>query len=196
MFRLYRVRQSSIRCKYDYDEFSQNIWSQGIGLLLIDQDITLEPLIVGGGQEYGLRSGTLPLPLVVGFAKAIEMAVYNQKNNAEKLLLYRNNLLKGLLENNSGLLINGSIKQRLPHNLNLTVLDLNGAKFHKLLKSKIICSSGSACSNGEPSHVLLALGRSFREAESSIRLSIGLSTNSDDIKQAIHILTNTIKSLR
>ena len=169
---------------------------KGIGLLLIDQDITLEPLIVGGGQEYGLRSGTLPLPLVVGFAKAIEMAVFNQKNNAEKLLLCRNNLLKGLLENNSGLLINGSIKQRLPQNLNLTILDLNGAKFHKLLKSKIICSSGSACSNGEPSHVLLALGRSFKEAESSIRLSIGLSTNSQDIKKAIHILTNTIRSLR
>ena len=169
---------------------------KGIGLLLIDEEINLEPLIVGGGQEYGLRSGTLPLPLVVGFAKAIEIAVLNQKNNAEKLLFYRNNLLEGLLKNNSGLLINGSIEKRLPHNLNLTVLDLNGAKFHKLLKSKIICSSGSACSNGEPSHVLLALGRSFREAESSIRLSIGLSTNSDDIKQAIHILTNTIKSLR
>ncbi len=169
---------------------------KGIGLLLIDEEINLEPLIVGGGQEYGLRSGTIPLPLVVGFSKAIEIAVFNQKKNAEKLLLYRNNLLKGLLENNSGLLINGSIKQRLPHNLNLTVLDLNGAKFHKLLKSKIICSSGSACSNGKPSHVLLALGRSFKEAESSIRLSLGLSTNSKDIKQAINILTNTIKSLR
>jgi len=169
---------------------------KGIGLLLIDEEINLEPLIVGGGQEYGLRSGTLPLPLVVGFAKAIEIAVFNQKNNAEKLLLHRNTLLEGLLENNSGLLINGSIEKRLPHNLNLTVLDLNGAKFHKLLKSKIICSSGSACSNGEPSHVLLALGRSFKEAESSIRLSIGLSTNSKDIKQAIHILTNTIRSLR
>ena len=169
---------------------------KGIGLLLIDEEINLEPLIVGGGQEYGLRSGTLPLPLVVGFAKAIEIAVFNQKNNAEKLLLHRNTLLEGLLENNSGLLINGSIEKRLPHNLNLTVLDLNGAKFHKLLKSKIICSSGSACSNGEPSHVLLALGRSFKEAESSIRLSIGLSTSSKDIKQAIQILTNTIKSLR
>ncbi len=169
---------------------------KGIGLLLIDEAINLEPLIVGGGQEYGLRSGTLPLPLVVGFAKAIEIAVLNQEKNAEKLLLYRNNLLEGLLENNSGLLINGSIEKRLPHNLNLTVLDLNGAKFHKLLKSKIICSSGSACSNGEPSHVLLALGRSFKEAESSIRLSIGLSTNSKDIKQAINILTNTIRSLR
>ena len=169
---------------------------KGIGLLLIDEEINLEPLIVGGGQEYGLRSGTLPLPLVVGFAKAIEIAVFNQKINAEKLLLYRNNLLEGLLENNSGLLINGSLEKRLPHNLNLTVLDINGAKFHKLLKSKIICSSGSACSNGEPSHVLLALGRTFKEAESSIRLSIGLNTSSNDIKQAIQILTNTIKSLR
>ncbi len=169
---------------------------KGIGLLLIDEEINLEPLIVGGGQEYGLRSGTLPLPLVVGFAKAIEIAVFNQKNNAEKLLFYRNNLLEGLLKNNSGLLINGSIEKRLPHNLNLTVLDLNGAKFHKLLKSKIICSTGSACSNGQASHVLLALGRSIKEAESSIRLSIGLSTNSEDIKQAIHILTDTIRSLR
>ena len=87
-------------------------------------------------------------------------------------------------------------EKRLPHNLNLTVLDLNGAKFHKLLKSKIICSSGSACSNGEPSHVLLALGRSFKEAESSIRLSIGLRTYSIEIKEAIHILTDTITSLR
>ena len=169
---------------------------KGIGLLLIDEEINLEPLIVGGGQEYGFRSGTLPLPLVVGFAKAIEIAVFNQKNNAEKLLLHRNTLLKGLLENNSGLLINGSMEKRLPHNLNLTILDLNGTQFHKLLKSKIICSSGSACSNGEPSHVLRALGRSFKEAESSIRLSIGLNTNSKDINQAIHILTNAIKSLR
>ena len=78
----------------------------------------------------------------------------------------------------------------------MTILDLNGAKFHKLLKAQIICSSGSACSNGEPSHVLLALGRSFKEAESSIRLSIGLSTNSKDIKKSIQILTHTIKSLR
>ena len=97
---------------------------------------------------------------------------------------------------------NGNLKKKCNlfdvacNNLNLTVLDLNGAKFHKLLKSKIICSTGSACSNGEPSHVLLALGRSLKEAESSIRLSIGLSTNSQDIKKAIHILTNTIRSLR
>ena len=169
---------------------------KGIGLLVIDDYIDLQPLIFGGGQEYGFRSGTLPLPLIVGFTKAIEMTVFNQEKNAEKLLQYRNCLLQGLLENNSGLLINGSLERRLPHNLNLTVLNVNGAKFHKILKSKIICSSGSACSNGQPSHVLLAMGRSFKEAESSIRLSIGLNTNLQDIKQAIQIITDTIKLLR
>ena len=169
---------------------------KGIGLLLIDDHLDLQPLILGGGQEYGLRSGTSPLPLIVGFTKAIEIAVSNQKKNFEKLILHRNILLKGLLENNSGLLINGSLEKRLPHNLNLTALNLNGSKLHKLLKYKIICSSGSACSNGEPSHVLLALGRSFKEAESSIRLSIGLSTNLQDIKKATQIITETITSLR
>ena len=79
---------------------------------------------------------------------------------------------------------------------NLTVLDINGSKLHKSLKSKIICSSGSACSNGEPSHVLLALGRSFKEAEASFRLSIGLMTTTEDIEKSIQIITDTIKSLR
>ena len=169
---------------------------KGVGLLLIDSDIELQPLILGGGQEFGLRSGTLPLALIVGFTKAIEIAALNKKTNIEKFLFLRERLLQGLLQNNSGLKINGSMKKRLPHNLNLTILGVNGSKLHKHLKSKIICSSGSACSNGEPSHVLLALGRSFKEAESSIRLSIGLSTNSKDIKQAIQILTHTIKALR
>ena len=169
---------------------------KGIGILLIDRDIELQPLILGGGQEYGLRSGTIPIPLVVGIAKAIEISVLNQKKNIEKFLFHRNNLLEGLLENNSGLKINGSMKKRLPHNLNLTVIDVKGSKLHKSLKSKIICSSGSACSNGEPSHVLLALGRSFKEAEASLRLSIGLMTTKEDIEKAIQIITNSIRSLR
>ena len=115
---------------------------------MIDRDIDLQPLVLGGGQEFGLRSWTLPLPLIVVFTKAIEIAVLNQKKNTEKFTIHRDNLLKGLLVNNSGVEINGSMQQRLPHNLNLTVLDVNGSKLHKSLKSKIICSSGSACSNG------------------------------------------------
>ncbi len=169
---------------------------KGVGILLIDKDIELQPIILGGGQEFGLRSGTLPLPLIVGFTKAIEIAVLNQKKNIQKFLFHRDKLLKGLLDNNSGIEINGSMKERLPHNLNLTVLDINGSRLHKSLKSKIICSSGSACSNGEPSHVLLALGRSFKEAEASLRLSIGLMTTTEDIEKSIEIITDSIKLLR
>ena len=154
------------------------------------------PMILGGGQEFGFRSGTLPLPLIVGFTKAIEIALLNQTKNTEKFIFQRDKLLKGLLFNNSGLEINGSMKERLPHNLNLTVLNVNGSKLHKSLKSKIICSSGSACSNGQPSHVLRALGRTFKEAEASLRLSIGLMTTTEDIEKSIQIITDTIKSLR
>ncbi len=169
---------------------------KGVGLLIVDDDIQLDPLILGGGQEFGYRSGTIPLPLIIGFSKAIELSILNQEKNAKKLSSLRDLLMNGLLANNSNIYINGSISKRLPHNLNITVLDISGSKLHKSLKSKIVCSSGSACSNGEPSHVLKALGRSYKEAESSIRLSLGLSTTTEEIEKAILIITNTIMNLR
>ena len=169
---------------------------KGVGLLIIDKDISISPLLWGGGQEFGLRAGTIPLPLIVGFAKAIELAVQNQEKNIKKLIRHRDNLLKGLLKNNSALYINGSLINRLPHNLNITFLNVRGSLLHKHLKPQIICSSGSACSNGKPSHVLLALGRSFKEAESSIRLSIGLMTTSQEIDQAIITISAIVKELR
>ena len=169
---------------------------KGIGILVIDEEIELDPLLVGGGQEFGLRSGTIPLPLIVGFTKAIEIAIRNTKENAEKLAFHRDNLLKGLTENISLLEVNGSMYERLPHNLNITFPKVNGALLHKRLKPKIICSSGSACSNGKPSHVLLALGKSLKEAESSIRLSIGLMTSSDDIDTTISEISYLVKTIR
>jgi len=167
-----------------------------LGLLIIDKDLSLNPLIYGGGQESGLRAGTIPIPLIIGFAKAIELGLKNQVNNFKKLSLQRNNLLKGLLDNNSGIIINGSMNNRLPHNLNISISDVSGSLLHKKLKPKIVCSSGSACSSGEPSHVLRAIGRTVKEAESSIRLSIGLKTKSVEIDESIIIISEIIKSLR
>ena len=169
---------------------------KGVGLLIIDEDINLEPLLFGGGQEFGFRSGTIPLPLIIGFAKAIEIAIDNTEKNISKLRLLRNNLLKGILTVDNKVLINGSMDHRLPHNLNITFLDLSGSKLHKELKSKIICSSGSACSNGRPSHVLIALGRSLKESESTLRLSLGLPNTKDDINNAIEIIKNVVHSLK
>jgi len=169
---------------------------KGVGLLIIDEDINLEPLLFGGGQEFGLRSGTIPLPLIIGFTKAIEIAIDNTEKNISQLRLLRNNLLEGILAADKKVLINGSMNHRLPHNLNITFLDLSGSRLHKELKSKIICSSGSACSNGRPSHVLMALGRSLKESESSLRLSLGLKTTRDDINKAIDIIYNVVHALR
>jgi len=169
---------------------------KGVGLLIIDNDINLEPLFFGGGQEFGFRSGTIPLPLIIGFEKAIEIAIDNTEKNISKLCLLRNKLLQGILKADHKILINGSMNHRLPHNLNLTFLDLSGSKLHKQLKSKIICSSGSSCSNGRPSHVLMALGRTLKESESSLRLSLGIQTNNDDINNAIEIINSVVHALR
>ncbi len=169
---------------------------KGIGLLIIDEDIQLNPLFYGGGQEFGYRSGTIPLPLIIGFSKAIELAIKNQARNSIHLASLRDALMNGLLKNNSQILINGSMFHRLPHNLNLTVLDVNGSRFHKYIKHQIVCSSGSACSNGSLSHVLTSIGRSLKEAESSVRLSIGLTTTSDEIDKSITVITETINKLR
>ena len=169
---------------------------KGVGLLILDKDIALSPLLFGGGQEFGLRAGTIPLPLIIGFSKAIELGLRDQESNYKKLSLHRNNLLKGLMEKNSGLSINGSMIKRLPHNLNITISDVSGSQLHKKLKPKIVCSSGSACSNGQPSHVLRAIGRTFKEAEASIRLSIGIKTTSNEIDEAIIFISKVINSLR
>ena len=169
---------------------------KGIGLLIIDEDIQLNPIFYGGGQEFGYRSGTIPLPLIVGFSKAIELAIKNQARNSIHLSSLRDALMNGLLKKNSQILVNGSMFHRLPHNLNLTVLDVNGSKFHKYIKHQIVCSSGSACSNGRLSHVLTSIGRSLKEAESSVRLSIGLTTTSDEIDKSITVITETINKLR
>ena len=169
---------------------------KGVGLLLLDKDIQINPLFAGGGQEFGVRPGTVPLPLIVGFAKAIELAIKNQEENTKRLSNLRDFLLKGLLENNPEIYVNGSLEKRLPHNLNITIPKVRGSLLHKHLKPRIVCSSGSACSNGRPSHVLLALGKSQQEAESSIRLSIGLMTQTEEIEEAIVIISRIIREIR
>ena len=169
---------------------------KGVGLLMVDEDIQLNPLLYGGGQEFGYRSGTIPLPLIIGFSKAIELSIKNQARNSIQLATLRDTLMDGLLKQNSQLFINGSIINRLPHNLNLTIPNINGSKFHKYIKHNIVCSSGSACSSGKISHVLTSIGRTLKEAESSVRLSIGLTTTIEEIEKSIIVITDIINSLK
>ncbi len=169
---------------------------KGIGALVVRDGVPILPLQWGGGQEKGLRSGTLPVPLIVGFGKAVELTIKDLEERNKRLLYLRNLLFDGLKSNISGLILNGSPDLRLPHNLNITFTGLNGNRLHSKLRRFIFCTSGSACSSGKPSHVLQAIGLSKQEAEASIRISIGRETCEEDIKKAIKIIKNIVIELR
>ncbi len=169
---------------------------KGIGALICNPDLPIEPLQWGGGQERGLRPGTLPVPLIIGFAKAAELARSDLASRSQRLEGLRNRLWEGLKQNQPTLLLNGDATARLPHNLNITIPGVSGSKLHRALRSRVACSSGSACSRGEPSHVLMALGHSRQEAEASLRLSLGRSTSDRDIDQAIEAINDVIHQLR
>ncbi len=169
---------------------------KGIGLLVASADCSLKPLQWGGSQEYSCRPGTVPVPLVIGFTKAAEIAVDQLEDQAQKLQNLRNLLWLGLQERIPELLLNGSFEERLPNNLNFTVKGIVGSRFHKRLRPFISCSSGSACSNGSPSHVLISLGRSTKEAEASLRLSIGRTTSLEEVNVAIERIAEVVHELR
>ena len=169
---------------------------KGVGALICNPDLTIEPLQWGGGQEQGLRPGTLPVPLIIGFAKAAELAQSDLASRSQRIERLRNRLWGSLKQKQPTLLLNGHATVRLPHNLNITIPGVSGSKLQRALRSRVACSSGSACSRGEPSHVLMALGHSRQEAEASLRLSLGRSTSDRDIDQAIQAINDVIHQLR
>ena len=169
---------------------------KGIGALVLREDIALQPLQFGGRQEQGLRPGTLPVPLIVGLARAAELAIAHQATTAPQLEHLRDHLWHGLQTALPGLSLNGALSPRLPHNLNITIADVNGNQLQQRLRSALQCSSGSACSAGQPSHVLQAIGRSREEANASLRLSLGRTSSVNDIERAIATLSEVVQDLR
>ena len=169
---------------------------KGIGALVVQKGIELEPLQWGGGQESGLRAGTLPTALIVGFAAAAELAMADLPQRQQRQKQLRDLLWTDLQKRIPDLQRNGAEQPRLSHNLNVTVPGVNGARLHRALRPHLACSSGSACSNGEPSHVLQALGLSRKEAEASLRLSLGRSTTSADVHAAVSCIGDAVDDLR
>ena len=165
---------------------------KGIGALVVREGIELEPLQWGGGQESGLRAGTLPTALIVGFATAAELAMADLPQRQRRLKQLRDLLWTDLHRRIPDLQRNGAEQPRLSHNLNVTVPGVNGARLHRALRPHLACSSGSACSNGEPSHVLQALGRSRSESEASLRLSLGRNTTKEDVHQAVIAISDAV----
>jgi cysteine desulfurase len=161
---------------------------KGIGALRVRSGrprVRLAPLLHGGGHENGLRSGTLPVPLIVGFAKAVELAIAERAAEADRLIALRAQLLGRLHAGLDGVQINGDLERRLPGNLNLRFAGIDADALLAALP-EIALSTGSACSSArpEPSPVLRALGLSDAEVRASVRIGLGRGTTSEHMDAA------------
>jgi cysteine desulfurase len=168
---------------------------KGCGALLVREGVALAAQQHGGGQERGLRAGTLAVPLLVGLGMAVELAQADREERGAQLAALRQRLWNGL-EGLGGVRLNGHPQRRLPHNLNITIDAVEGGRLHNRLRRELAVSSGSACSQGSPSHVLAALGRSRVEAAASIRFGLGRATGAAEIEQAIVAVSAAITELR
>lgn len=173
---------------------------KGIGVLYVrkrNPRVNLAPQLHGGGQEEGMRSGTLYTPQIVGFGAAIALGMELLSSEAERLMAWRDRLYTQL-QPLGGITLNGHPHHRLPGNLNITIAGVDGATLLSELQPHIALSSGSACSSHppRPSHVLQALGRTPAQAAASLRLGLGRTTTEAEIEAAIAHLRHTITTLR
>jgi cysteine desulfurase len=171
---------------------------KGIGALFVRRKprVRLEAQIHGGGHERGLRSGTLPTHQIVGMGESFKLAKQEMHKENDNIKKMRDLLLDGLKEI-PHVYINGCLKNRVPHNLNISFNYIEGESLLMGIKD-IAVSSGSACTSAslEPSYVLRALGRSDELAHSSIRFSIGRFTKEEDINFTIDLLKKKVNHLR
>lgn len=168
---------------------------KGIGVLYVKRGINLEPLIHGGAQEGGLRAGTENVPSIIGLGKAAELAMYTVQDTSDVARL-RDKLAKGITQLIPLARLNGHPSHRLPNTLNLALPGLRGESIVIALDHHgIAISSGSACQSGspEPTHVLLAMGRTVEEAHCSVRFSLSRYTTEYDIERTITSLEQVLK---
>jgi cysteine desulfurase len=171
---------------------------KGAALLFVRKGVRIEPLLHGGGQEAGLRSSTVNIPAVVGFAKAAEIALRNMKKESKRQAVLRDKLIKGVLEI-KGSFLTGHPEKRLPNNASFYFSFVEGESILLQLDlAGIAASTGSACSSKslEPSHVLLALGLKPEQAHGSLRISLGRYTAEKDINYFLKIIPEAINKLR
>jgi cysteine desulfurase len=173
---------------------------KGIGALYVRRRqprVQLAAQLHGGGHEQGRRSGTLYTPQIIGFAKAVEIAVAEMPTESQRLKTLRQRLWESL-QPLGDLYLNGDWTERLPGNLNISVAGVDGQALLLGLQPVIAVSSGSACTSAkiEPSHVLTALGVSPDLSYASLRFGIGRFNTLEQIDQAAKVVKDTISSLR
>jgi cysteine desulfurase len=171
----------------------------GIGALYVRRraGLGLTPLFAGGGQQRGIRPGTVPTPLAVGFGEACRIAQAEMADDAVRHGALRDRLLGGLAARVPGLAVNGGMVSRLPHNLNVRLPGIAAADLLYDVRDTVAISTGSACASAaiEPSRSLIALGLSEAEALSSIRIGLGRSTQAADIPVVIEAIAASYRRL-
>ncbi|MFC1656736.1 cysteine desulfurase family protein [Patescibacteria group bacterium] len=171
---------------------------KGVGILYIKEGTLIQPVIQGGGQEKDIRSGTENIPSIVGFAKALSLTQSERNKESQRLIKLRNYFINELLKFPKTCL-NGHAKKRLPNNVNISVLDIEGESILLYLDEKgVAISTGSACHahDLEPSHVIRGIGRSQDAAHGSLRFTMGKSTTKKDLDYVLKVLPNIISKLR
>jgi cysteine desulfurase len=174
---------------------------KGIGALYVRKlhpRVRMAAQMHGGGHERGLRSGTLNVTGMVGLGKAAEIARQEMKKEGQYLRTLRDHLWEGLRASIYGIELNGHPTQRLPHNLNVFIPEVENRTLVLTLKHYVAFSTGSACSTTkiEPSHVLLALGYDEKRSHSSIRLGLGKRNTTQEIDSVISLIAQTVKKVR
>ncbi|MBI2483458.1 cysteine desulfurase [Candidatus Uhrbacteria bacterium] len=172
---------------------------KGTGSLYVRRGVRLEPLVFGGGQEHRLRSGTENVAGIVGFATALEIAESLRVTESARLQVLRDALITGIMERIPKVVLNGHPTERLPNNVNVSVLDIEGEAMLLYLDAHgIAAATGSACDSQslDPSHVILAIGRPYEYAHASIRFTLGRSTTATDIAYVLEVLPGIVEQLR
>lgn len=172
---------------------------KGVGVLYKKKGVKIQPLVFGGGQEFGLRSGTENVAGIVGLAEALKLAQTNKEKENKRLTDLRNYLWKGLNKKISKLKLNGHPTKRLPNNLNLSILDIEGeAMLLYLDEIGVQAATGSACNSEslEPSYVLLAIGLPYEFAHGSLRFTLGHCNTKAEMDFLIKKLPPIVEKLR
>jgi cysteine desulfurase len=173
---------------------------KGVGALYVRRKaprVRLEPMMYGGGHERGMRSGTLPVPLIVGFGKACELCEQEMPTESVRMAKMRDRLQEGIMKGMDEVYLNGHPTERLPNNLNISFAYVEGEALLMGVK-EIALSSGSACTSAtlEPSYVLRALGVGSDLAHSSIRFGLGRFNTDEEVEYTVDRMIKAVTHLR
>jgi len=172
---------------------------KGVGALYIRKDVKIDPLILGGGQENGLRSGTENVASIVGFGTACQLAKDSMMENQEYFRKLSMKLVTEVLKEVPYTKLNGHPEKRIPNNIHFTFFGVNGEDLIiKLDENNIAASTGSACSVKvqKASHVLRAMGFSHEQITGSLRLTMGITNTEEEVNETVQVLKKIVKELR